>query len=59
MILNALFAKRKGKNMDETKNDVVTVTEKQLEKVVGGSGVFDDVPRVDEHDYDDDTRDKA
>ena len=58
MIFDRLITGRKEHSMDEAKKDVVTVAEENLEIVVGG-GAFDDVPRVDEHDYDDDTRKKA
>lgn len=39
--------------MDENKRE--SIPEKKLEQVTGG-GAFDDLPTVDEHPYDEDTR---
>lgn len=51
--IRKLFAIRKEQNMEE--NSKKSVPEEKLKQVTGG-GAFDDVPTVDEHNYDDSTR---
>lgn len=54
MKIKKLFAIRKEKqNMEE--NSKKPIAEEKLKQVTGG-GAFDDVPTVDEHDYDEKTK---
>ena len=56
MKIRNLFARRKEKPMKE--NAKKSIPEDNLAQVTGG-GAFDDVPTVDEHEYNDDTKKSA
>lgn len=38
--------------------DVVELSEQDMEKAIGGASAFSNIPRVKNHDYDDEIRDK-
>ena len=52
--------KRKKENEDVLvpKGKGTELSEQDMEKVTGGASAFSDIPRVKNHDYDDDIRDK-
>lgn len=50
--------KDKAEKKEKPENEAVELDDAALEKAAGG-GVFDEIPRVDTHDYDEDVKNKA